>query len=147
MARIMRIIRVLRFMTSPRIVATMILESVVCLFWVLVFLLGVVYVFSIMMTQLANDHRFESKFHSAEADDGMIAWYWGDLFSSWLTLFASVAGGLSWIELADMAAFLGPVYVPVLFMFICFMTFSVLQVVTAVVVDGAILRGQRDRGL
>merc|ERR1711862_637681 len=76
-----------------------------------------------------------------------IATSWGSMSSSMLTFFLSVTGGVNWIMLFETATLLGKPYSFIIVFFIFFMVFSVLNIVTGVVVDGAIQRGNCDRSV
>eukprot|EP00413_Alexandrium_margalefii_P039299 CAMPEP_0204603214 /NCGR_PEP_ID=MMETSP0661-20131031/57126_1 /ASSEMBLY_ACC=CAM_ASM_000606 /TAXON_ID=109239 /ORGANISM="Alexandrium margalefi, Strain AMGDE01CS-322" /LENGTH=751 /DNA_ID=CAMNT_0051614259 /DNA_START=22 /DNA_END=2277 /DNA_ORIENTATION=+ len=145
MVRIIRIMRVLRFLAELRVMVTLIIHSVRSLFWLLVLLVIILYVFAIFFTQGVTDHLMDVA--PPPDEKSVLMKYYGGLFPSALTLFLSITGGISWIEVLDPLKATGPVFVTLFLIYVFFAVFSVLNIVTGVFVDGAIQRSAQERDL
>jgi len=145
MVRIIRIMRVLRFLAELRVMVTLIVHSVTSLFWLLVLLLLILYVFSIFFTQGVTDY-LQVASPNAEAKE-ILMLYYGGLGDSALTLFLSITGGISWVEVVRPLFDTGWMFVALFLVYVFFCVFSVLNIVTGVFVDGAIQRSARERDL
>mmetsp|Transcript_118080 Transcript_118080/g.329158 ORF Transcript_118080/g.329158 Transcript_118080/m.329158 type:complete len:641 (-) Transcript_118080:86-2008(-) len=147
MARIVRIVRVLRFLAELRLMVTSIVHSVRSLFWLMVLLLLTVYVFSIFFTQGVTDFLMDAAASPEPEVAHELAAYYGGLGSSAYTLFASITGGVSWAQVAAPLSYTGWAFTVLFVMYVFFCVFSVLNVVTAVFVDGTIQRSAQKREL
>lgn len=141
LARILRVVRMVRFLQPLRIMTGLILGSMMQLLWLFILLLGVIYVFAVVLTQGASDYRFlrsPQVVSKVEKD-------FGTLPKSLYTLFLSMTGGVSWGEPAAHTQDIGHVYFAVFVFFVFFTFFSVLNIVTGLFVDGAIQQANDDR--
>jgi len=145
MVRIIRIMRVLRFLAELRVMVTLIIHSVRSLFWLLVLLLLILYVFSIFFTQGVTDYLLHI---TPDAHTKMVLLkHYGGLGDSAVTLFMSITGGISWVEVVDPLWETGWAFVALFLVYVFFCVFSVLNIVTGVFVDGAIQRSAQERDL
>jgi len=104
--------------------------------WSALFMLVPMFVFSMGLTQVVREFRVESGLDENKLSDLMI-WY-GTLDRSILTLFYSIAGGLSWSEAQMPLAEHGFVVYSILFLlYVALMIFAVLNVLTGVFVQAA----------
>merc|ERR1712118_291383 len=76
------------------------------LVWAMFLLFILIYVFAIIFTQAVGDYLnpespAPSDSFSPENDDDVLRRYFGNLFRSMSTLFASVAGGLGWNDVIE----------------------------------------------
>lgn len=112
---------------------------------------GILLSFSIALTSGATDYRRVCLANPGDeicretAPIELVDRRFGGLPETGLSLFVSVTSGISWIELSDMVWAFGGVYWCIFISFIFIMFFSVLNIVTGVVVDGAIQRRLADR--
>lgn len=146
MARIVRIMRVLRFLAELRIMVTLIMNSARSLFWLMVLLIGILYVFSIFFTQGVTEFLKDPVNHDNAEADTLLADY-GSLINSAYTLFASITGGVSWRDVLNPLGHTGWLFSMLFILYIFFCIFSVLNIVTGVFVDGAIQRSSQERDL
>jgi len=147
MCRIVRILRVVRFVTQLRIMMIMIFGSMLQLFWLFCILVGLMYIFAIILTQGATSFLLPQGGTPPElhADFAGAQHYFGTLFKTSYTLFSSMSGGISWMEPANISLAFGSAYFIVFVFFIFFILFSVMNIVTGVFVDGAIQQANSDR--
>mmetsp|Transcript_67701 Transcript_67701/g.201335 ORF Transcript_67701/g.201335 Transcript_67701/m.201335 type:complete len:316 (+) Transcript_67701:1375-2322(+) len=146
MARIVRIMRVLRFLAELRIMVTLIMNSARSLFWLMILLLGILYVFSIFFTQGVTDFLRDAQNESNPLFESLQENY-GNMVNSAYTLFASITGGVSWRDVLKPLGETGPGFTALFILYVFFCIFSVLNIVTGVFVDGAIQRSSQERDL
>mmetsp|Transcript_111358 Transcript_111358/g.325744 ORF Transcript_111358/g.325744 Transcript_111358/m.325744 type:complete len:738 (+) Transcript_111358:105-2318(+) len=146
MARIVRIMRVLRFLAELRIMVTLIMNSARSLFWLMILLLGILYVFSIFFTQGVTDFLKSPDSDGLNVTDTLHNDY-GSLLKSAYTLFASITGGVSWRDVLNPLTNTGAGFTALFICYVFFCIFSVLNIVTGVFVDGAIQRSSQERDL
>eukprot|EP00927_Polykrikos_kofoidii_P012392 TRINITY_DN15337_c0_g2_i2.p1 TRINITY_DN15337_c0_g2~~TRINITY_DN15337_c0_g2_i2.p1 ORF type:complete len:408 (+),score=71.26 TRINITY_DN15337_c0_g2_i2:128-1225(+) len=142
--RILRAIRMINFLPKLQMMVQMVLGSLASLMWLFIFSAIFCYSFAIMLT----DGALTWQSTASPKDDPYrekMTYYFGTISHSMYTLFISSTGGVSWAEPASSALLCGQMYFVVycVFMFVAF--FSVLNVVTGVVVDGAIQQANSDR--
>ena len=96
LVRLTRIARITRFIKALRTLVSSIVFTLKSLVWALVLLFLIMYGFGIVFTQAAVLYARDNA-DTAPADTlDAIQLYWADLYSSILTLFMSIAGGISW---------------------------------------------------
>jgi len=146
MFRIMRIIRTVRFLSQLRVMMYMIISSLQSLFWILVIMLGLIYIFAVVLTQGATDYLKESRdspghfeYHNEISD------MYGTLFDTMYTLFQCMSGGISWGVASQPMRGPGWVLEAIVIGYVFFMVFAVANIVNGVFVDGAIELAKRDR--
>jgi len=93
-----QVIRILRFVMALRTLVTSILSTLKALFWALLLLFLIIYIFALLFTQAVDEFIFkEDRGHQlTELEASASSRYFGGLFQSMLTLFMSIAGGVSW---------------------------------------------------
>jgi len=133
--RIFRIIRMFDFFRELRILVLAIASALKSLMWALCLLCFIMYVVAVILT-----------FGAAEAakTDSTLNKHYGGLFKCMYTLWMSITGGISWIEVAEPLAPLGIGYPIVFNVFIGFVQIAVLNVVTGVFCENAIESAARD---
>eukprot|EP00927_Polykrikos_kofoidii_P017695 TRINITY_DN18080_c0_g1_i2.p1 TRINITY_DN18080_c0_g1~~TRINITY_DN18080_c0_g1_i2.p1 ORF type:complete len:570 (-),score=83.17 TRINITY_DN18080_c0_g1_i2:138-1847(-) len=145
-ARWLRVIRMIKFLTKLQVMVKMILSSLSSLVWLFIFSAVFSYAFAIVLTQGASAWKLKSSSKDTEMYCLMND-YFGTIPRSIYTLFLSLTGGVNWGEPASVLRQCGDMYFATytMFMFIAF--FSVLNIVTGVVVDGAIQEAEADRSI
>lgn len=152
LARVVRVTRVLRILRLPRIIRYVaalktllfsIFVTLRALMWSLVLILLIVYVFSILFTRTFLDYK--DSLEPAVREYGEV--WWGDLFSSMMSLFKAITGGVSWHECSQSLLRIHPLYELLFGCYIAFTVFAVLNVVTGVFCQSAITAAERDPDL
>ncbi|CAK0798129.1 unnamed protein product [Prorocentrum cordatum] len=144
MFRIIRVIRTVRFIAQLRVLLLMIMGTLQSLFWLLVILLGMIYAFSIILTQGATDYM-DSLDNQVPTDHEDVSLLFGSLFQTMYTLFQCMSGGINWGEASNLMSGPGWVMQAVLVVFMFFTLFSVVNVVNGLFVDSAIELAKNDR--
>ncbi|CAK0867028.1 unnamed protein product [Prorocentrum cordatum] len=144
MFRIIRVIRTVRFISQLRVLLLMIMGTLQSLFWLLVILLGMIYAFSIILTQGATDY-LHSLDNQVPTDHEDVSLLFGSLFQTMYTLFQCMSGGINWGVASNLMSGPGWVMQTVLVVFMFFTLFSVVNVVNGLFVDSAIELAKNDR--
>jgi len=109
-----------------------------------------VFVFSILFTQAASGHIHD--FYMLEngevaKDTTDLRTHWGTVPRGMLSLYMAITGGISWYEILVPLYPVGPHWVCLLVMYVCFAQFAVLNVLTGVFCQNAIESAQKDEDL
>lgn len=143
MARVLRIIRVIRmvhFFRELRILVASIFATFKSLVWAMVLLVLIQYVFAVIFTHAVSEYVRLQPEHDAES----MRTHWGTITRSILTLFKSITGGNSWEVAMDDLAILGSTYQMLFVLYIGFVVFAVMNVMTGVFCQNAIESAQAD---
>eukprot|EP00927_Polykrikos_kofoidii_P084499 TRINITY_DN8915_c0_g1_i1.p1 TRINITY_DN8915_c0_g1~~TRINITY_DN8915_c0_g1_i1.p1 ORF type:complete len:609 (+),score=101.45 TRINITY_DN8915_c0_g1_i1:69-1895(+) len=150
LVRLLRIARIVRVVKALRILVHSILSTLKSVMWAMFLLFIIIYFFAIMFTQATNSTLIEINGCRSEdcIDSAPHLWsLWGTIPRSMYTLFMTITNGIDWSEAARPMDFVGGEWVLILMLFIIFCTIAVLNVVTGVFCQSAIVSAQRDREL
>ncbi|CAE7259013.1 unnamed protein product [Symbiodinium natans] len=145
--KIAQLLRIFRFVMALRTLVQSIFHTLKALVWALLLLALIVYVFAVIFTQAVSDYRLEMDADGRTlpllvSNEGLL--YFGSLDGSMLSLFMSIAGGLSWEAafrpLSSVSWYWGWAFI----FYVSFTYFAVLNVVTAVFCQSAIESAQKD---
>lgn len=141
-----QVIRVLRFVMALRTLVTSILSTLKALFWALLLLFLIIYIFALLFTQAVDEFIFkENKIDQLTPEEASASdQYFGTLFHSMLTLFMSIAGGVSWEDAIVPLMAISTVWLLAFLFYVSFTYFAVLNVVTGVFCQSAIESAQQD---
>ncbi|CAE7259058.1 SCN11A [Symbiodinium natans] len=142
--KMVQFLRIFRFVMALRTLVQSIMHTLKALFWALLLLVLIVYVFAVLFAQGVNDYVSGNP-DLADSDmvlSGMK--YFGGLDVSMLSLFMSIAGGVSWEQVIEPLREISTVWSLCYIFYICFTYFAVLNVVTAVFCQSAIESAQKD---
>eukprot|EP00927_Polykrikos_kofoidii_P081650 TRINITY_DN7924_c0_g1_i3.p1 TRINITY_DN7924_c0_g1~~TRINITY_DN7924_c0_g1_i3.p1 ORF type:complete len:648 (+),score=116.70 TRINITY_DN7924_c0_g1_i3:96-2039(+) len=135
--RVLRLVRLLQYFGELNVVASAIANSLTSLLGTLVLMLLIVYIAGIGFTQLVFNHRLKMMQDGETQDDDMAFW-WGTLWRSMLSLFESVLGGADWdqplLPLLDISWFLATAFI----LYIVFALLAVMNVITGIFVQSAL---------
>jgi len=127
-----------------------IITTLKSLIWAMILLTIIIYVFAIMFTKAASEYLEEKLRCHGIACDGNGGDMWrlfGTIPRSMLTLYKSVSSGADWEICTDNLAYIDGVWVAAFIVYIAFVYFAVLNVVTGVFCQSAIESAQHDREL
>eukprot|EP00435_Cladocopium_sp_Y103_P011969 s2829_g3.t1 len=131
--RLLRVGRLVRVVRVVRVVKTLV-QSLVgtlkALVWSMVLLAMIIYIFAILFTDTVLGYLNEKP----AAFDERLDLFFGSLISSVATLFRSISNGMNWGDGADALATIdgGMFWVMILYFYIAFCSFAVLNVMTGV---------------
>lgn len=148
--RLLRIGRIVKFMRALRMLVFSIISTLKSVFWSMLLLVIIIYVFAILLTQAVSDHIMAVEFGDQEEflDEATLSKlddHWGSVSESMLSLFMSICGGVSWYDVVRPLRDLNKVWLFVFLIFITFVYFAVLNVVTGVFCQSAIESTQNDQ--
>lgn len=147
--RLVRIIRVIRAMRSVEDLRTLV-HSIFGTFrpfcWILVMMLLLIYISAVQFTQIVSDYKIgldknnpEDIHKIAELDE-----YFGSLSRAILSLFAAVSGGVDWQTVLDpLIDHISPFLAIVFCAYISFAVFALLNVVTGIFVQSAMVAARQ----
>jgi len=144
LSRLLRLVRTFRHLKPLRMLVHSITYAAKSVFWAIMLLIMIVYAFGVILTQAVMEHteggtRFE---------DADLMLYYGDLYRSMLSLWMAVSGGISWIELTEPLERTGnSMWIMMFLVYIAFVYFFILNVVTGVCCQNAIEGAQQDLDL
>ncbi|CAE7434900.1 FBA1 [Symbiodinium natans] len=140
-----RLMRIFRFVLALRTLVHSILHTLKALFWALVLLFLIVYVFALIFTQAVNGYIFDPAAPQLPPEELEVsASFYGSLTDTMISLFMSVADGLSWEKIYRPLGLISPIWSFFFLFYICFVYFAVLNVLTAVFCQSAIESAQHD---
>lgn len=148
--RLLRMARLLRLVRALRVLVHSIITTLKSLIWAMILLTIIIYVFAIMFTKAASDYLDEHKGCygvACEGNDGDMWRLFGTIPRSMFTLYKSVSSGADWEICTDNLAYIDGVWVAAFIVYIAFVYFAVLNVVTGVFCQSAIESAQHDREL
>lgn len=145
LVRIVRLVRVMRMIGELRTLVMSIAGSMKSLLWAVFLLFLIIYIVAVYITQLVSDYR------SANLNTGVVVheqltYLYSDLGRTMLTLYQSVTGGVDW-DIAvtplskEVSTFLGFVFT----FYVAFILLAMMNVVTGVFTETAILSAKKDK--
>lgn len=140
-------IRIFRFVMALRMLVTSIISTLKALVWALVLLGLIVYVFAVLFTQAVYEFKSDPALLASASLNQDSKRYFGNLGESMLSLFMSIAGGVSWEEVIRPLQEISTMWVMAYLFYIAFTYFAVLNVVTGVFCQSAIESAQNDHAM
>lgn len=129
LSRVVRAARVIRYVSALRMLIYSMVVSLRSVMWALLLFTLIIYVCAIVFTQEVAQSVFDHG--SVDETDARIV-YWGSIYSSMFTLYKSICGGVDWhvvvVPLQEIHLSLALLFA----MFIWFMYFVALNVITGV---------------
>lgn len=125
----MRISRVMRQLSSLRLILLAILNSMMSLIWCFMFIAFIMYVFAVVFIYgVAEFFSRDGQIHHPQVAEEMKLW-WGGIYRSMVTLFMTISGGCDWETPLRPLRVMSDVYEYLFVFYIFFMCFGVLNVV------------------
>jgi len=147
MMKILRLVRVLKFFRELRLMLAAIIGSVSLLFWCFILLAAVLYLNGLVFVQAVTGYLSELTDDEIGTDsvaqDAIECW--GSVFAAQLSIFQSITGGRDWKEVADPLRTVGEIYYFMFVLCIGFLTFAVLNILTGIFVENAMVQSDCDR--
>eukprot|EP00439_Symbiodinium_sp_Y106_P017141 s1087_g2.t1 len=142
-------VRIFRFVMALRMLVTSIISTLKALLWAMVLLALIVYVFAVLFTQEVNDFLLAETSQQilTELERQDLEKHFGSLMFSMLSLFMSIAGGVSWQEVIRPLLSMSTVWCLCYLFYIMFTYFAVLNVITGVFCQSAIESAQNDHSM
>jgi len=147
LTRAVRLVRVLRFCKDLRVMILGIMSSLPSLLWASLLLMVVIFMYGVLTLQVAGDELSERIRQGKDITDPhfeAIISYYGGMFLTLYTLFGSISGGLSWIDAARPLVEIHPALGFTNALYVMFVMFCVLNVITGVFVENAFKMNNED---
>lgn len=135
-----RLVRIFRFVIALRTLVTSIVHTLKALFWALTLLVLIVYVFAVLFAQAVHEHLQET----GGSMNPKAEKFFGSLPKTMLSLFMSIADGVSWVDVLQPLQDIDTIWVFFFLFYVSFTYFAVLNVVTGVFCQSAIENAQKD---
>lgn len=141
MVRVVRSIRIMRLVGELRTLAASLKWSLSSLVWTVALLLMIIISVGICLTQVVTDYRVR---HQEKEAHGLVAYY-GSLGSTVLSLYQAITGGIDWNEaVTPLADSISPLWSVFFSLYIAFVVFAVLNIVTGVFVQSSLENSRED---
>jgi len=145
-SRLLKFSRIVHLVISLRVLLISIWSTLQSLCWAMVFLLFIIYTYSLYIVQAVTDYLADQEIYGShdELDGEMrtLVRHWGSISRSMFSLFACIANGLTWNEAALSLQLARHDLIFVFLSFIIFSLFAVLNVMTGVFCQSAIENAQ-----
>lgn len=144
--RLLRVFRAFRFLDELRLMVSCLLGSLPSLLWSSVLILATLLVFSLAFVQLVTQFQIDNPEKLAKdiVLKSRIEKHFSSIAVSMMALFQAGTGGISWGELFDVAAEVGPMGAITYTLFIVFFIFAFLNIITSIFVDNAMKLAEPD---
>ncbi|CAE7203118.1 CATSPER1 [Symbiodinium necroappetens] len=145
--RAIRVVRLVKFIRSLRQLLYSIGQTLRAMAWSVVLLGLIIFLFGLIFTDISSEYLTRDVTEISEEFEGFIVNRFGGLERSMHTLFASVTGGLTWIEALDALSHISTVWGLLFEAYIAFCLFAVLNVMTGVFCQSAMESAEKDHEL
>merc|ERR1739848_620742 len=123
-----------------------IMNSFRSLFFLMVLMLVMTYVFSVMVTQVVTAHKLSVGLDDMQGEQSVLEEYYGTLEKSMLILYQMIASGVDWGDAADpLSRYCSWCWNVVFMLYMAFVMFAMMNVVTALVVESALRNADEDK--
>eukprot|EP00928_Gymnodinium_smaydae_P046315 TRINITY_DN3084_c0_g3_i1.p1 TRINITY_DN3084_c0_g3~~TRINITY_DN3084_c0_g3_i1.p1 ORF type:complete len:555 (-),score=85.20 TRINITY_DN3084_c0_g3_i1:280-1944(-) len=144
--RVLRIIRVMKFFQDLRILVAAIASTLKTAFFALMLIFFMMYMFGIAVTQLVAEHVKEMELNGTPvAKDDDLYMFFGSIFSTMLTLFMTISGGIDWKDAGWPLFDVSPIAVIFYLLYVVLMVLCVMNVLTGMFCQSAIDTAASDR--
>jgi len=146
LCRILRFIRILHFVNELRSLVISIVDSLTSLIWLLLLMFMMTYIMGVVLTHVVTDHKLSQGREEIEKHQEILEEYYGSLDRSMMKLYQAISEGVHWGEVSEpLVVFLSPWFDLVFALYMAFVLFAVMNVVTAVVVEKALRDAEEEK--
>jgi len=148
MLRIFRIIKAFRFLQDLKTLIHSIISTMHQLFWTIALIFMLLYMFAIIFTEATTASGIATQVEQgawpceespADEEPCALQTLYGDLFTSMLTLYMSITGGMDWSDAYNpLQGNTGFLFASLFLIYVTFTTLAVMNVVTAIFCQSAI---------
>ncbi|CAE7022037.1 Scn11a [Symbiodinium natans] len=131
--KVLRLVRAVRYAGDLQLIVSCLILSLRTFLWSVLLLVMTIYVMAIYITQACNLRRFENP--DAAGNDLLKKW-WGDIFTSMLSVFQALSGGVDWNDvLQPIRAYVSSALAVFLVVYLAFCYLALLNVITGTFVE------------
>eukprot|EP00443_Scrippsiella_acuminata_P125488 CAMPEP_0115766084 /NCGR_PEP_ID=MMETSP0272-20121206/102945_1 /TAXON_ID=71861 /ORGANISM="Scrippsiella trochoidea, Strain CCMP3099" /LENGTH=668 /DNA_ID=CAMNT_0003211995 /DNA_START=45 /DNA_END=2050 /DNA_ORIENTATION=- len=143
LVRIVRLVRVLRYFQELRTMVSSIASSCKSLLWTVILVMLLIYVVGVYLTNLIADEAQSDPDVLLRED---IQRHYGSLFSTFLSLFQAMTGGVDWDDLMrPLVEEISPMLAVVFSFYITFSVLCMMNVITGVFCESALGSARADK--
>mmetsp|Transcript_9646 Transcript_9646/g.17340 ORF Transcript_9646/g.17340 Transcript_9646/m.17340 type:complete len:540 (+) Transcript_9646:22-1641(+) len=140
--RIVRLARVVHLVVHLRSMISSVFASLKPLFWAVVLFGMVIYCVAVAMMETVNEYKNR---HRDEHHPGLDA-YFGDLLTTFISLWQCISGGIDWSEMAGpLGAHIGKWLEACFCFYVAFSMLAMMNVITGIFVENAQIYSQQDK--
>jgi len=143
LTRAFRVVRLFRFFRELRMMVFSVLRCGMPLVWSMALFFMDVFLFAMLLTQTVTTYLKDGVGDPESRE--VVVYYFGTMPSAFVTLFMTVSGGVSWVELYRPLTDVHWASAAVLVFFIFFTIYALTNIITGIFVDTAIQSAQNDR--
>mmetsp|Transcript_97341 Transcript_97341/g.153380 ORF Transcript_97341/g.153380 Transcript_97341/m.153380 type:complete len:348 (+) Transcript_97341:3-1046(+) len=144
-AKALRILRIVRLFRALRKMVLSMLASFSTLLWAIALLMIIIFVFGLFLADIVTKHLHSNKESLHGKDEIALKRSFGSIWRAAYSLFLSVSGGISWIEISDPLFGIHTSVGLVFCFYIFFTVFLMLNIITGIFVDTAMSAAQSDK--
>lgn len=138
--RILRLLRVVHLNGELQAIVAAVGKGMRSFVWTVALLVLLMYVVGVFITQSVTDHKV------AGGHDTVLQEYYGSLGSSMLALFQAISDGQEWRDmLQPLMVQISPWFAVPFCMYISFVAFALMNILTGIFVDRALQSGQEEK--
>lgn len=141
--RAVRVLRLIRFLRELRMMIKCLFACSKTVVWVLLLMIMNVFIFAVYLVGQVSVALNEEKVKDRTSHD-ILERRFGTLTDACFSLFMSISGGISWVEIIDPLISIHWANGIVVWFYVFFTTFAMLNIITGVFVDGAVAAGHTD---
>eukprot|EP00929_Paragymnodinium_shiwhaense_P117086 TRINITY_DN8725_c0_g3_i1.p1 TRINITY_DN8725_c0_g3~~TRINITY_DN8725_c0_g3_i1.p1 ORF type:complete len:594 (+),score=100.68 TRINITY_DN8725_c0_g3_i1:165-1946(+) len=143
-AKIFRMVRIVRLIGALRMLISSLLGTLRQCLWSFVLMVCLMYVFAVIFGQLVCQAKVREW---KMTDETLTEEYWGTLLNCMYTLYGSISGGVSWSDAAVPLEDFGWASWLAFLLYVAFVKWVVLNVITACFCESAAEAARKDVGL
>mmetsp|Transcript_101981 Transcript_101981/g.287883 ORF Transcript_101981/g.287883 Transcript_101981/m.287883 type:complete len:610 (+) Transcript_101981:59-1888(+) len=144
--RVMRLVRMLKLIGELRTMLSSIMGSLRSLVWAVMLLVLMMFIVGVCITRLVLDQRVFATQKGVEDFNEELVRHFGSLGDSIYALYKCVTGGIDWGDVADpLASYVSIWILPFMMFYIAFALLCMLNVITGVFVETALLNARKDQ--
>lgn len=158
LGKVMRLFRVFHFCQDLRLMLLAIERSLTSLFWCLCLLAFVLYIFGLVLQQGVTHHLLDRAVNANTSsgdevfegetglagEEGQLRSAFGSMTNTTLSLYKATTGGADWGEYYNLVADVGPGYGSLFIFYTAFFTFTVMNILTGMIVENVVKMTQGD---
>ncbi|CAE7040778.1 Cacna1h [Symbiodinium natans] len=142
--RILRILRMMHISSELQAIMTAIVKGMRAFIWTLAFMFLVLYAVGVFLTQCVTDYKVALENDGSASHE--LQDYFGTLPGTMLSLFQAITDGQEWREmLKPLISEISPWMAVPFCMYISFMAFALLNILTGIFVDSALENAQEEK--
>lgn len=141
--KVMRVLRLVQVVIPLRFMIASLVDTLKCMIWALLLLCIIIFAFSLVFTQAAKSQDVNNIGLSSEIASKLTELY-GNMARSSLVLFQAMTGGIDWRVAVHPLEEISALYTFAFIVYISFVSFAVMNVITGTFCQSAIESAKRD---